>query len=75
MEIYDIIYTLGNLFMAYVLHKFMHIFYSDRKVTQATERIAYIGYFLVITATHITENPCHCYGGKSATFISFNTVV
>ena len=51
--IYNIIYTLGNLFMAYVLHKFMHIFYSDRKVSQAAELMAYIGYFLVITATHI----------------------
>jgi sensor histidine kinase YesM len=31
----------------------MRIFYSDRKVSQATERMAYIGYFLVITAIHI----------------------
>lgn len=39
--------------MAYVLYKYMHIFYSDRKVNQSIEFMAYIGYFLVITATHI----------------------
>lgn len=53
MKIYHIIYTLGNLFISYVLYKFMHIFYSNRKVSHTTECIAYIGYFLVITATHI----------------------
>ncbi len=53
MEGYDIIYILGNLFMAYVIHKYMHIFYSEMKVSQRTERIAYLGYFLVITATHM----------------------
>ena len=39
--------------MAYVLYKYMHIFYSDRKVNQSIEFMAYIGYFLVITVTHI----------------------
>lgn len=53
MEGYNIIYILGNLFMAYVIHKYMHIFYSERKVSQAIEHMAYIGYFLVITTTHI----------------------
>lgn len=53
MESYYVVYILGNLFMAYVLYKYMHIFYSDRKVSQLIEFMAYIGYFLVITATHI----------------------
>lgn len=53
MESYYVIYLLGNLFMAYVLYKYMHIFYSDRKVNQSIEFMAYIGYFLVITAIHI----------------------
>lgn len=51
--VYIVVYILGNLFMAYVLYKYMHIFYSDRKVSQLIEFMAYIGYFLVITATHI----------------------
>ena len=53
MESYYVIYILGNLFMAYVLYKYMHIFYSNRKVNQPIEFMAYIGYFLAITATHI----------------------
>ena len=47
------VYILGNLFMAYVLYKYMHIFYSDKKVSQLIEFMAYMGYFLIITATHI----------------------
>lgn len=39
--------------MAYVLYKYMHIFYSDKKVNQSIEIMAYIGYFLGITTTHI----------------------
>lgn len=53
MESYHVVYILGNLFMAYVLYKYMHIFYSDKKVSQLIEFMAYMGYFLIITATHI----------------------
>lgn len=53
METYDVIYILGNLFMAYVIYKFMHIFYSVSKVAPLIEKIAYIGYFLCITVTHV----------------------
>ena len=52
-NIYDIIYILGNLFMAYVIYKFVHIFYSVCKVSKNTENFAYIGYFILITITHV----------------------
>ncbi|MEG2773799.1 MAG: hypothetical protein RR906_00145 [Acetivibrio sp.] len=38
METYDVIYILGNLFMAYVIYKFMHIFYSVSKVAPLIEK-------------------------------------
>lgn len=50
---YTIIYTLGNLFMAYVIYKFIHIFYSTCKVNEILETITYIGYFILITTTHV----------------------
>ncbi|WP_281532530.1 sensor histidine kinase [Anaerocolumna aminovalerica] len=53
IESYDVIYILGNLFMAFVIFKYIHIFYSDCKVNIYLERLAYIGYFLLITFTHI----------------------
>ncbi len=53
VEVYYTIYILSNLFMAYVIHKYMRIFYSDRKVSQAIERMAYIGYVLVITTIYM----------------------
>lgn len=53
ITIYDIIYVLGNLFMAYVIYKYIHIFYSVCKVNKITEKLAYIGYFVLITITHI----------------------
>ncbi|MGF7060660.1 sensor histidine kinase [Brassicibacter mesophilus] len=53
LEKYGIIYTLGNLFMAYVIYKYIHIFYAECKINAHIERIAYLGYFAVITLTHI----------------------
>lgn len=53
IDSYDIIYMIGNLFMAFVIYKFVHIFYSNCKVNATTERIAYVGYFILITVTHI----------------------
>lgn len=52
-HIYDTIYILGNLFMAYVIYKFVHIFYSVCKVKKNIEKFAYIGYFILITITHV----------------------
>ncbi len=39
--------------MAYIIYKYIHIFYSTCKVNEVLERIAYIGYFVLITITHI----------------------
>ena len=52
-ESYGIIYIIGNLFMAYVIYKFVHIFYSNCKVNLLMEGVAYMGYFILITATHV----------------------
>ncbi len=53
LQNYDIIYVLGNFFMAYVIFKFMHIFYTTRKVSVFIELTAYFSYFILITITHV----------------------
>ena len=53
LDNYNIIYTPGNLFMAYVIYKFIHIFYSDCKVNVIIECMSYIVYFILITITHV----------------------
>lgn len=53
MESYNTIYCLGNLFMAFVIYKYMHIFYSDCRVNFELERLAYLGHFVFITFTYI----------------------
>lgn len=52
LESYDIVYILGNLFMAYVIYHYMYVFYSSCKVSRWIERLCYIGYFVGITLTH-----------------------
>ena len=52
LESYDIIYILGNLFMAYVIYHYMHVFYTFCKVSGVIERFCYIGYFIGITLVH-----------------------
>lgn len=53
MESYNAIYCLSNLFMTFVIFKYMHIFYSDCKVNYGLELLAYIGYFVLITFTYM----------------------
>lgn len=53
MGTYDGIYILGNLFMTYVIHKYMHVFYSSSKISQTMEYLSYMGYFLIITTTYV----------------------
>lgn len=53
MERYRVVYILGNLFMAFVIYKYMHIFYTIRRVNRHIEKVAYIGYFCLIILTHI----------------------
>lgn len=52
-ENYYLVYILGNMVSAYVMYKFIRIFYSKCKVKPVTEIAAYIGYFLLITLTHV----------------------
>ena len=44
---YMIIYTLSDLFMAYVIYKYVHIFYSKFKFSKKIELLTYIAYFLL----------------------------
>lgn len=44
---YAIIYWLSDLFMAYVIYKYVHIFYSEFKFSRNIEWFVYIGYFLL----------------------------
>lgn len=53
LESYDIVYILGNLFMAYVIYHYIHVFYSSCKVSPWIECLCYVGYFVGITLTHI----------------------
>lgn len=47
IERYTIIYLFSDLFMAYVIYKFVHIFYSEFKFSNWLEVLAYISYFLI----------------------------
>lgn len=53
LSYYYIIYSFGNLFMAYVIYKYMRIFYAECKVRSIYECLAYIGYFILITTAYI----------------------
>jgi two-component system sensor histidine kinase AgrC len=44
---YTIIYLLSDMFMAYVIYKYVHIFYSEFKFNRKVEWFPYIGYFLL----------------------------
>lgn len=52
MESYDAIYVIGNLFMTFVIYKYIHIFYSKSRVRIKVEKVGYIGYFILITCTY-----------------------
>lgn len=53
LDIYDIVYVLGNLFMTYVIYKFMRIFYSEKNVDKKIELGFYCIYFIAITVLHL----------------------
>lgn len=54
IDLYDVVYTLGNLFMAFVIHKFMYIFYNESQANAVIEKLCYFSYFIVITVVHTT---------------------
>ncbi len=54
IHLYDIVYTMGNLFMAYTIYKFMYVFYAEIKVNKYIESFCYMAYFILITVVHTT---------------------
>lgn len=55
-NIYNIAYILSNLFMTYVIYRFIKIFYRERKIERKLELGTYIGYFVIITILNIFIN-------------------
>jgi len=53
MSLYDIVYSVGNLFMTYVIYKFMEVFYTEKITDRKLEIASYAMYFVVITSLHI----------------------
>lgn len=52
-DIYDIVYIAGNIFMTYVVYKFMEIFYKEKITDRKVEIGTYAIYFAAITILHI----------------------
>ena len=53
LDLFTLVYILGNLFSAYIIFKFIRIFYSECRLSHVIERTAYLGYFAIITCTHM----------------------
>ena len=53
---YTIIYTFSDIFMAYVIYKYIHIFYSECKVSKRMEQLAYISYIILSTSIYTAIN-------------------
>ena len=52
LTLYNIVYLIGNIFMAFLIHKYIYIFYSSSKVNNLIEKSAYIIYFISVTIVH-----------------------
>lgn len=50
----NFVYAIGNLFMTYVIYKFMRVFYEERNFKKNIEITAYFIYFLLLTMINIT---------------------
>lgn len=53
LNIYDGVYVFGNLFMTYVIYKFMRIFYVEENADKKIELGSYGIYFIAITVLHL----------------------
>lgn len=53
LNIYDVVYILANLFMTYVIYKFMSIFYVEKNTDKKIELGSYGIYFIAITVLHL----------------------
>lgn len=49
---YIIVYTFSDIFMAYVIYKYIHIFYSECKISKRMEQLAYISYIILSTSIY-----------------------
>lgn len=57
MNLYNIIYVLGNIIGAYIVYRFFHIFYREQAVkNKLFEAICYILYFIVLTVTYFMSD-------------------
>lgn len=52
-NLYFIIYTLGNLFMTYIIYRFMRLFYREKRERRIKEFVLYSLYFLGTSLVHI----------------------
>ncbi len=51
MTLYNTVYITNNIFMAYVLYRFLRIFYNQRRTTKVIEICCYAGYVILISLT------------------------
>lgn len=57
MTLYNTVYVTNNIFMAYVLYRFLRIFYDQRRTTKAIEVSSYAGYVVLISLTVFFDTP------------------
>lgn len=57
MTLYNIIYIINNVFMAYVIYRFLRIFYAQKRTTKVIEGCCYAGYAVLISLTAFFDTP------------------
>ena len=57
MTMYQMTYIINNLFMTYVLYRFLMIFFDSRKTGRIVELTFYCMYFVIISATVFFPTP------------------
>lgn len=53
LEIYDMVFIFVNIFMTYVVYRFMGVFYAERITDRKIELLSYGIYFVAINALHL----------------------
>lgn len=53
LDIYDVVYIFGNLFMTYVIYKFIRIFFVEENTNKKIELWSYGIYFIFISVIHL----------------------
>lgn len=57
MTLYNTIYIANNVFVAYVLYRFLRIFYDQKRTTKTIEVCSYAGYIILISLTVFFDTP------------------